>query len=75
MCFVCENINRKDEFQYDYAIISYDDNNRLTHKYAIRYFEKSDEYILYVCSDDDADMQIIPILYCPFCGRKLEFSA
>lgn len=71
MCFVCENVNRKDENKYDYAIISYDDGDRITYTYAISYQEESDEYILYVRSDDDSDMQIIPINYCPFCGNKL----
>lgn len=71
MCFVCENIDRKSEFQYDYAIMSYDDGDRITHTYAIRHNEESDEYILYVRSNEDADLQLIPILYCPFCGNKL----
>lgn len=43
MCFVCENIIRKDENEYDYSIISY----------------------------DEADIHIIPVNYCPFCGNKL----
>ena len=71
MCFVCENINRKDENEYDYSIISYDDGKRTFHDYAIRHNEETDEYMLYVRSDDDADMQILPIQYCPFCGNKL----
>ena len=70
MCFVCENIDRKLEFQYDYTIISYD-GERTFYEYAIRYNEETDEYMLYVRSDDYADMQILPILYCPFCGNKL----
>ena len=66
MCFVCE-----DENNYDYSIISYDEGKRITHQFAIRYYEESDEFILFVRSDDEADMQILPINYCPFCGTKL----
>ena len=71
MCFVCENINRKDENEYDYSIISYDKGKRKMHQFAIRYYEESDEFILYVSSDEEADMQTLPINYCPFCGTKL----
>lgn len=71
MCFICENSNRKESPQYDYSIISYELSKRTIHQYAIRYYQKSDEYILYVRSDDDAEMQTLPIKYCPFCGNKL----
>lgn len=71
MCFICEDTDRQEDFQYDHAIIRYDHGKRITHQYAIRHIEESDEYILYVRSDEEADMQTLPIQYCPFCGFHL----
>lgn len=71
MCFICEDTDRQEDFQHDHAIIRYDKGKRIMHQFAIRHYEESDEYMLYVRSDDDADMQILPIQYCPFCGFHL----
>lgn len=71
MCFICEDTDREKEFCYDYAIIRYDHDKQTTYQYAIKHYEETDEYMLYVRSDEDADMQILPIQYCPFCGCHL----
>lgn len=71
MCFVCEDIDKKDKFQYEYTIEKYEQGELTLYDYAIRHYEESDEYILYVRSDSDADMQVLPIKYCPFCGDRL----
>lgn len=71
MCFICEDTDRQEDFHYDHAIIRYDHDKQTTYQYAIKHYEETDEYMLYVRSDDDADMQILPIQYCPFCGFHL----
>lgn len=72
MCIICETAKKSEN--YDFSITSYNNGKRAIHSFCVRYETDVNEYILYLRSDDDNDYQILPILYCPFCGYKLQYD-